>query len=250
MSEWFEKSFGEDYELVYKHRDKEGAKQEIGNMMDWLGLEPGAKVLDLCCGNGRHAQALLEAGYQVTGVDLSEVLLEEAQANDPGKRITWIRADMRKLPLPGQQFDAVVNLFTSFGYFKTDAEHQQVLLEVARVLKPGGKFVIDFLNPEYTEDHLVADSERTDEGQLIQEHRKVEDGYVMKEIEISDLQQPDEEPRCYTERIKCYSLADFRSMLLRAGLMLEEVHGKYKEEDSRYDHERSPRMIMVGQKTG
>src|SRR5690606_41599411 len=83
MAEWYERSFGEDYLLVYKHRDVQGAKREVHTMISWLDLPVGAKVLDLCCGMGRHSMALVEAGYEVTGVDLSDVLLREARKNDP-----------------------------------------------------------------------------------------------------------------------------------------------------------------------
>ncbi|MCM3041877.1 class I SAM-dependent methyltransferase [Paenibacillus motobuensis] len=246
MAEWYEQSFGEDYLLVYKHRDFQGAKREVHKMISWLGLPSGAKILDLCCGMGRHAMALEEAGYEVTGVDLSEVLLREARRNDPDQRVTWMHADMRNLPLSGG-FDAVVNLFTSFGYFDQDAEHIKVLKEVRRMLKPGGQFIIDFLNPEYTMAHLVPESERTYDGQLIKERRVIEDGYVKKRIEIIDQTGAADlgtGPRHYLERIKLYSLEDFTAMLEEAGLGLKEIYGSY-DEDS-FDPLVSPRMIMVG----
>lgn len=259
MAEWYEHSFGEDYLLVYKHRDARGAKHEVHQMVSWLGLPQGAKVLDLCCGMGRHSMALYEAGYQVTGVDLSEVLLREAQRNDPDRRVTWMRSDMRQLPLEGG-FDAVLNLFTSFGYFEHDEEHIQVLQEIYRMLKPGGRFLIDFLNPEYTKAHLVPSSERVDEEKRITEQRIIEDGYVKKHITISEISESrvatagasvhisawdsGDNSRQYLERIKLYSRDDFERMLNDAGLKLEVVYGGYDEEI--YDVKTSPRMIMIG----
>lgn len=246
MAEWYEQSFGEDYLLVYKHRDFQGAKREVHKMISWLGLPMGAKILDLCCGMGRHAMALEEAGYEVTGVDLSEVLLQEARRNDSGQRVTWMHADMRNLPLTGG-FDAVVNLFTSFGYFDQDAEHIKVLKEVRRMLKPGGQFIIDFLNPEYTKAHLVPESERTYDGQLIKERRVIEEGYVKKRIEIIDQTRTADfkaQPRHYLERIKLYTREDFTAMMEEAGLELKEIYGSYDEDF--FDPLVSPRMIMVG----
>lgn len=247
MAEWYEESFGEDYLLVYKHRDAQGAKREVHKMIAWLDLLQGAKVLDLCCGMGRHSMALKEAGYEVTGVDLSEVLLREARKNDPDGRVTWLQADMRQLPLSGG-FDAVVNLFTSFGYFEQDEEHIKVLKEISRLLKPQGRFIIDYLNPQYTADHLVPFSQRVDDGQLITERRVIEDGYIKKRIEITAAAQDSndfpEPPRNYLERIKLYSSDEFAAMLSEAGLVLEKIHGDYNEEE--YDLVRSPRMIMVG----
>jgi len=241
MTDWYERSFGDDYLLVYKHRDAQGAKQEVERMVGWLRLAPGAKVLDLCCGMGRHSLALAEAGYRVTGVDLSEVLLREAKRFDTRGQVTWHKADMRRLPLEHGEFDAVVNLFTSFGYFREDVEQIKVLREAARVLRPGGRFLLDFLNPAYTTTHLVPYSEREDEGQRIVELRRIEDGFVIKDIVITS---PGGEPRHYIERIMLYGLDDFRRMLREAGLHLQNVHGNYDEEI--YDPETSRRMILVG----
>lgn len=247
MAEWYEKSFGEDYLLVYKHRDVQGARREVHKMISWLGLSQGARLLDLCCGMGRHSMALVEAGYEVTGVDLSDVLLREAKRNDPDNLVEWLRADMRELPLHGG-YDAVVNLFTSFGYFEKDEEHTKVLKEIARMLKPKGRFIIDFLNPSYIETHLIPYSERLDSGQLIIENRRIADGYVEKHITIcQEGPEGDKElvkPRHYLERIKLYSFVRFLAMLTEAGLQLDEVHGGYDEEN--YDMESSPRMILVG----
>lgn len=241
MAEWYELSFGDDYLLVYKHRDAQGAKHEVQRMISWLKPAPGAKVLDLCCGMGRHSLALAEAGYRVTGVDLSEVLLREAKRLDTEGQVTWHQADMRRLPLLNGEFDAVVNLFTSFGYFREDVEQIKALQEAARVLKPGGRFLLDFLNPAYTAVHLVPNSEREEEGQRIVERRRIEDGYIFKDITIT---APGGEPRHYTERIKLYGLEDFRRMLKEAGLELQNVHGNYDEET--YDPDTSRRMILVG----
>lgn len=249
MPKWYELSFGEDYLLVYKHRDAQGAKHEVQRMVRWLELPFGASVLDLCCGMGRHSMALTEAGYAVTGVDLSEVLLREARLGDPEGKVDWYRADMRELPLTGP-FDAVVNLFTSFGYFKHDEEQVKVLQEVRRLLKPEAKFIIDYLNPAYTLAHLVPYSERVDEGWKIIEQRRIENGYVIKKITITEnrtsgLEKKQEsEPREYMERIKLYSLDNFKQMLNEAGLVLQKVHGDYDEED--YHPLNSRRMILIG----
>lgn len=252
MAEWYEHSFGEDYLLVYKHRDTQGARREVECMIEWLELPQRAKVLDLCCGMGRHSMALAEAGFEVTGVDLSEVLLREARRNDPEQRVTWLQADMRKLPFTGG-FDAVVNLFSSFGYFKEDHEHIQVLREIKRVLKPDGRFIIDYLNPSYTADHLIPESERMDEGQRIVERRMIMNGYVMKRITISQVnkiagndQGESREPREYLERIKLYTAEQFTDMLGEAGLALERIYGSHAGES--YDPMLSPRMILLGRR--
>lgn len=247
MAEWYERSFGEDYLLVYRHRDTQGAREEVDHMVNWLKLPKEARVLDLCCGMGRHSMALVEAGFEVTGVDLSEVLLREARKNDPGQLVTWLQADMRNLPLAGE-FDAVVNLFSSFGYFEEDREHIQVLREIKRMLKPTGRFIIDYLNPSYVEDHLIPESERMDGNQRIVERREIKDGYVMKRIWISQVDKREgssqADTREYLERIKLYTAEQFTDMLGEAGLILEQIYGSHAGES--YDPARSSRMILLG----
>lgn len=226
---------------MYRHRDFCGARHEVEKMIGWLELPEGSKVLDLCCGMGRHSLALAEAGFEVTGVDLSEVLLREARAQEGAEQVTWLRSDMRELPLDGG-FDAVVNLFTSFGYFEEDEEQIKVLREICRMLKPEGKFIIDFLNPSYVIRQLVPHSTREDGDILIDESRRIEDGYVKKDIVLTS--KGDDTPRKYHERVKLYPLDAFKQLLAAAGLQLEAVHGSYDEEE--YDEEHSKRMIFVG----
>lgn len=242
MTAWYEESFGEDYLLVYKHRDVHGAYEEVHKMINWLKLREGADVLDLCCGMGRHSLALADAGLQVTGVDLSDVLLKEAQELDTEQRVRWVHADMRKPPLEGG-FDAVVNLFTSFGYFPQDVEQLKVLRAIHHLLRPGGRFIIDFINTAYVKKHLVPHSDREDEGQRIEEFRRIQDGFVQKEIRITDIAAR-AEPRIYKESVKLYSRKQLSDMIQEAGLQVDQVHGGYDEEE--YDEQTSPRMIFVG----
>src|SRR5438309_2159821 len=154
MTAWYEQSFGQDYLVVYKHRDMQGAKNEVQKMVKWLDLQPGDEIFDLCCGMGRHSLTLAEYGFHVTGMDLSEVLLTEAKRLDQEGKVTWLLGDMRQIPLE-RSFAAVVNLFTSFGYFTDEAENEKVIHEISRLLENEGKFIIDFLNPAYVAAHLV-----------------------------------------------------------------------------------------------
>ncbi|WP_135553327.1 SAM-dependent methyltransferase [Paenibacillus cymbidii] len=241
---WFEESFGEDYLIVYKHRDISGAQAEVRNMIRWLELPPGAAVFDLCCGMGRHALALAEAGYRVTGADLSDVLLREARRLDVEQRVTWLKSDMRELP-PIGPFDAVVNLFTSFGYFDAEDDHIRVLRGMARLLADDGKFIIDYLNPGAVIRGLVPRSQRQDGPLTIIETRAIEDGFVRKRIVVSE---PGREDRHYKEQVRLFGLEQFRSMAAAGGLTIEQVYGGY--DGSAYDPEHSGRLIMVGKKKG
>ncbi len=211
-------------------------------MSEWLKLPEGARVLDLCCGSGRHSLVLDKLGYNVTGVDLSETLLQEAKKSDPIGAIRWLQGDMRKVPAEGP-FDAVFNLFTSFGYFEDDAENEKALHEIERLLRPGGSYLIDFLNPAYVKANLVPHSVREEGATKIDERRSVEDRYVVKRIRIRDAQA---EERSYEERVKLYELADFRAMLARTGLRIDRVYGGYGGEA--YDEATSQRLILLGTK--
>lgn len=244
MTTWYKQSFGKDYLAVYKHRNLQKAYEEVREMVNWLELSQGARVLDLCCGMGRHAVALSEFGYSVTGVDLSEVLLDEAVKHDQANEVLWLHGDMRDIPIYNDQYyDAIVNLFTSFGYFAKDEENVQVLHEIHRLLKPGGRFIIDYLNAEYVRTHLVPYSERETDGMTIQEHRAIEDGVVTKRIVIYEGDLP---PRQYMERVKLYGRADFESMLAQAKLQIDGIYGDYSQ--STYEEHQSPRLIIVGHK--
>lgn len=247
MSEpWYKASFQADYLTVYKHRDAKGAAAEVAAMSDWLQLEHKASVLDLCCGSGRHSLILDKLGFRVTGVDLSETLLAEARASEPSGRIRWVHGDMRDVPIQ-EPFNAVFNLFTSFGYFEADAGNQQVLREISRLLRSGGRFVIDFLNPSFVSAHLVPYSERLEGPLRIEERRSIQDGYVHKIIRLYEPGAPGSE-REYRERVKLYELPWFRTALREAGLRLDAVYGSYAGQN--YEAPVSPRMIMIGTKEG
>jgi ubiquinone/menaquinone biosynthesis C-methylase UbiE len=180
----------------------------------------------------------------VTGMDLSRVLLDEAKKLDEHHKVQWIRGDMRDIPLE-RTFNAVVNLFTSFGYFESDEENKQVLHEMDRVLAPGGKFIIDFLNPDYVTAHLVPSSERTTENVRIQETRSIEDGFVRKRIVILEEGKP---KRHYLEQVKLYRLPQFKEMLQDTKLRIDHLYGNYDK--TSYDESTSPRLIIVGHKEG
>ena len=144
--EWWGTFFGPDYLRMYRF-DPTRTRQEVDGVLDILGLKPAASVLDLCCGQGRHAVELARRGYEVTGLDASGFLLREARKAARRRRVAvaWVRGDMREIPFRNR-FDAVVNLFTSFGYFRTKAEDLAVLRGVRRALKPSGHLLIDTLN--------------------------------------------------------------------------------------------------------
>ena len=131
------------------------APAEAAFILKQLKLKKGAALLDLCCGPGRHAVEFAKKGLAVTGVDFSAEYLAEAVARAKKKKATLrlLRGDMRALKFKGE-FDAAVNLFTSFGYFLKFSEDIKTLNGVARALKPGGLFLIDVISGEYVRAHF------------------------------------------------------------------------------------------------
>lgn len=112
-----------------------------------LHLEKGMKILDLCCGHGRHTIELAKRGYHMTGLDLNTFFLDKAKrdAEAVGATISWVKSDMREVPFENE-FDVVVDLFTAFGYLESDDEDQKVLHQVAKALKSGSQFTLDVIN--------------------------------------------------------------------------------------------------------
>jgi SAM-dependent methyltransferase len=138
--EWWRTYFDRQYLLEYEPIfDPARDRREVARLLDILALPVGARILDVPCGQGRHAHLLAEAGYDVRGLDLSEYLLALARARGTGARLRYLRGDMRRLPARWSgSFDAVVNLFTSFGFFLDPSDDARVIAEFARVLRPGG----------------------------------------------------------------------------------------------------------------
>lgn len=130
------------------------SKKEADFILKLLELPIGSKILDLPCGTGRHSVLFAKQGYKVLGLDISRACLSIARKHAAHNNVSYKQGNMAKLEKFKGQFDAVTNLFTSFGYFKNDQENKQVLKGMVRCLKPGGKIVIqtinrDFLLPQY-----------------------------------------------------------------------------------------------------
>lgn len=240
---WYEEWFGEEYKLVYPHRNESEAKEQVEFLCRHIHLPRGAKVLDLCCGCGRHAVRLKELGYDVVGLDLSEELLELAcsRSAECDLDVKFIRCDMREIPYENY-FDLIVNFFTSFGYFADDRENQKVLSAIAKALKPSGKFLIDYMNPDYVAKNLVDRDEREiARGLHVIQERWIASRRINKKITLIRDGKVSE----YNESVRMYSCPEMKDMLMIVGLKLTAIYGNFDGSEYRQD---SPRMILIGEK--
>ncbi len=146
---WWQTWFGPGYLALYDAVLAERTPVEVDQIEALLQLHPPRRILDLPCGQGRHAIELARRGYDVTGVDLSPYMLGVARerAEASSVRVRWLAGDMRE-PLPGETFDLVLNLFTSFGYFDDEADDRRVVRAAASMLEPGGRFLLEVINGE------------------------------------------------------------------------------------------------------
>jgi len=240
---WYDGWFGSDaYDLVYDHRDETEAEQLVDLVEREIDPDPEAHIVDVGCGRGRHARIFARRGYRVTGVDLSEEAIAEARARTGADDldVTFLQGDMRD-PLCDGCADGVVNLFTTFGYFDTDAENQQALAAMAQALRPGGWFFQDFLNAPHVAETLVPSTTRTVEGVEIHQRRWIEDDRINKEITLTHNGTTD----TYHESVRLYTPDELRALYAAVGL---EVVGAFGGYDGRPYTPDSPRLLLHARK--
>jgi SAM-dependent methyltransferase len=224
---WYETLFGPDYLRAWAPlTPPEHTEAEVDGIARLLDLSAGSRILDLCCGYGRHAIPLAQRGYQVTGYDLSEPLLDKARADASAEsvEVRWVRGDMRALPFEAE-FDAVVNLFTAFGYFEDEAEDLQVLQGVRRALKPGGRLLLDTINREKVIRHFQPYGvTRHADGLITLDERELDLLNSRCNVRLT-LLFPDGTRREHAHSTRLYSLTEMARLLHAAGLDPEAHYG-------------------------
>lgn len=242
---WWDLYFNELYLRIFGTiQGPEHTAQEVAGVMALLSLQPGARILDLCCGQGRHAVPLAQAGYQVIGLDRSAYMLEQARrtAQAAGAEVQWVQGDMRWLPWQ-EQFDACINLFTAFGYFDDEAENQQVLHQVCRALKPGGQFLLDLSNRDYYLLRLWPRAWRRYGRAVILEESDFDPLTCRFTMTCTWLESGQAES--LTHSVRYYTAPELSDMLRRAGLSPTAIYGDF--DGSRFDLY-SKRLIVVARK--
>ena len=233
FTSWFDTPF---YHILYKDRDDTEAHAFMDTLTDYLNVPEHGTVLDLACGKGRHARYLNKIGYDVTVVDLSENSIAFAKQFENHR----LHFDVHNMCEPyHKEFDAVFNLFTSFGYFEDDADNLKTISAIKTELNDFGFGVIDFMNSEFVIDNLVPEEIKTVDSIDFHLKRYVEDGYIVKDITFT----ADAKLYNFQERVRGFTLADFELLFEQAGVYLLEVFGDYKLH--KFNAKTSERLVMI-----
>ena len=233
FASWFDTPY---YHILYKERNYREAQIFMDNLTHYLNLPEKAKVLDLACGKGRHAIYLNQLGFDVIGADLSENSIAEANKNSNSSLHFQVHDMREKME---DQFDAIFNLFTSFGYFENDADNLKTLIAIKESLTEHGFAVIDFMNVNQVIANLVPEETKTVDGIDFHIKRYVKDGHIFKEIAFQDQG----ESFHFTEKVQALTLQDFQDMMEKAGIYLLDIFGDYKLK--KFHKTESERLIMI-----
>lgn len=233
FASWFNTPY---YHILYKNRDDRDAQLFMKHLTKYLNIPENGTILDLACGKGRHSKYLNSLNYTVTGVDLSENSIEFAKQFE-NEKLQFEVHDMRK-PF-SKKFDAVFNLFTSFGYFEDQDDNLKTIKAIKGSLSEVGFGVIDFLNADYVINNLVEHEVKTVDGIDFYINRSVKNGYIFKEIQFTDKGKS----YSFTEKVEAITLSDFKYYFEKAGVTLLDIFGDYKL--NKFYKESSKRLILV-----
>ena len=233
FSTWFDTPY---YHILYKNRNDEEAQGFMDNITHYLNMPENGTILDLACGKGRHSIYLNKLGYNVTGVDLSENSI--AIANESSNETLQFKTHDMREPMH-ETFDAVFNLFTSFGYFDTHEDNIKTLKAIKESINEYGFGVIDFFNADFIIENLVAEEIKEIDGITFNIKRFVENKKIIKEIRFEDKG----ESFFFTEKVSAFTLADFEAMMEEAGIYLLEIFGDYKLR--KFYKSQSERLILL-----
>ncbi|MCT2560836.1 class I SAM-dependent DNA methyltransferase [Chryseobacterium herbae] len=239
--EWFESWFDTPYyHLLYSNRDYTEAENFITKLTEDLQLPPSSKIIDLACGKGRHSVFLNKLGYDVLGLDLSRQSIEFDKQFETQTLLFNVH-DMRN-PIDADPMDAVFNLFTSFGYFDNESDDKKVFQSVYHVLKPGGYFVLDYLNEEYVRKKIVPETTITRGDIDFKILKKIEGRHIIKDIRF----EADGKSFHFFEKVKLHTLEAINSYASDCGFERVKIWGDYQLNE--FDREVSTRCINLFKK--
>jgi SAM-dependent methyltransferase len=225
--EWWQDVFNRPTFLeLYQRADLERAAVQVDQVLALLDLQPQARVLDVCSGYGRHSVELARRGFRVTGVDISPMQVQQGlrHSSAAGVDAGFVVGDARALPVRGP-FDAAINMFLSFGYFATDTESGAMLAGISRVLRRGGRLLIDFWNRE----HEIRAFQPTVLDRRDDDILEIEDwsfdALAGRLNWVNTVVFPDGRREAWTHSIRAFTAAEVRAMLEAAGFNLIGLYG-------------------------
>ena len=230
-------------DVMFHPGNLDATPAEVDGVLRLLDPTPGARVLDMPCGFGRHSRLLAARGFRVTGVDLSEAYLARARAAEGGGEVTWARADMREFRRPGA-FDVALNLYSSFGYFDDPADDHRVLANLFASLAPGGQLLMDLKGLEVVARTFQA--RRFFEGgeDIILERARIVNAWSRCETRWTFIRGAERRERAFSTRL--YSASVLSGALWRAGFRGVRVFGDLVRE-APYDH-RARRLVIAARR--
>jgi SAM-dependent methyltransferase len=241
MKKWYRSWFNSPYyHILYANRDHREAEYFIDKLFTELQLNPDTKVLDACCGKGRHSIYLNKKGCDVTGIDLSHESILYAKKHE-NEKLQFFEHDIRN-EFYSNSFDFVFNLFTSFGYFKRENENIKAIKVFYKALKPNGKLLIDFLNADQVCSTIKSKDCKTINGISFNIKKTVENGMIIKKIDFTDEGRHFE----FKEEVTALKLSDFEKYFNLAGFKIIAKYGDYQLNP--YESNSSDRLILLAEK--
>ena len=233
--DWFDSDY---YHILYKHRDYDEARNFIDNIVKYLDLKKGSKILDLACGIGRHSIYLDKIGFKVVGADNSPNNIKKAKVNQ-NQSLSFIQMEM--IDNTNYKYDCIFNLFTSFGYVSHDY-NLKTIKNIERQLKDNGTVVVDFMNTLFVKNNLVIEETKVIDNLSFKIKRRSDGKHIYKEIKFYDKKD-----YFFQEKVMDLSLNDFQKYLERYNLKIIKKFGNYNLNE--FDIKNSKRLIMVIKKS-
>jgi ubiquinone/menaquinone biosynthesis C-methylase UbiE len=221
--------FGEVYFEVYNQiLPEELTIRQTDFIENKLKLKPGDKVFDLCCGHGRHSIELAKRGYNVTGQDLNKYFLDIAKSNADASNVSinWIHDDMRNINFENE-FDAVICIFTAFGYLENDEEDEKVIIGAGRSLKKGGRFFIEMGSRDWIVRNFAENNELTFENGVVEKTTRKFDHLQGKNFDYRTFTWPDGRQKEVIQEVRMYTVPEYIRMFKNAGMKLTGSYGNF-----------------------
>lgn len=222
---WYSTSFGREYVKLYPHRNDEEATSQVNHILNVLGSSTPRKglrnILDVGCGGGRHSAAFAKHGFSCVGIDLSADLLAFTRFHES---VSYVRADMRRIPFLPESFDLLCSMFTSFGYFDTDSEHLALLKGWRE--QTSHYLVLDYLNRSHVIETLVPREEVALEGRtaFIERHISDDGRRVEKTVKVKAADKEES----FVESVRMYDLQEMRQLLINSRFRIQHIFGNWE----------------------